>query len=87
MELVNCVVKNSHRTNEVCHNFRAASLAATSSESLGGVGKYRVPIWPEWNDAEVNREKWDSNRGPEDGKPTKSPSAVNMKRTIFTFLK
>ncbi|XP_039873189.1 androglobin isoform X8 [Simochromis diagramma] len=53
----------------------AASLAATSSESLGGVGKYRVPIWPEWNDADVNREKWDSNRGPEDGKPTKSPSA------------
>ncbi|XP_005454715.1 androglobin isoform X1 [Oreochromis niloticus] len=53
----------------------AASLAATSSESLGGVGKYRVPIWPEWNDADVNREKWDSNRGPEDGKPTRSPSA------------
>ncbi|XP_065820158.1 androglobin isoform X1 [Labrus bergylta] len=50
----------------------AVSLAATSSESLGGC---RFPIWPEWSDAEVNKAKWDSSKGPEDGKTSKSPNA------------
>ncbi|XP_032398208.1 androglobin isoform X2 [Etheostoma spectabile] len=52
----------------------AASLA-TSSESLGGVWRCRFPNWPEWNDAEVNKERWDSSKGAEDGKTSKSHNA------------
>ncbi|XP_035806912.2 androglobin isoform X2 [Amphiprion ocellaris] len=55
----------------------AASLAATSSQSLGGVGRCRFPIWPEWNDAEVNKEKWDSKEEPEDHKTKRSSNALN----------
>ncbi|KAM8832398.1 androglobin isoform 2-T2 [Spinachia spinachia] len=52
----------------------AESIAASSSESLGGA--WRFPLWPEWNDAEVEKEKWDSSRGAEDGKTSKSHNAL-----------
>ncbi|KAM4521485.1 androglobin isoform 2-T2 [Odontesthes bonariensis] len=54
----------------------AHSLVATSTESLSSVGKCKFPIWPEWSDAEVDKEKWNSSKGPEDKKTNKSPNAV-----------
>lgn len=65
----------------MCHHFRAASVAATSSEGLGAARlKCRFPIWPEWSDAEVSKEKWDSSKGAEDGKTSRSPSGVNVEQ-------
>uniref|UniRef100_A0A3Q1FHV9 Androglobin n=1 Tax=Acanthochromis polyacanthus TaxID=80966 RepID=A0A3Q1FHV9_9TELE len=57
------------------HFYTETSLDATSSQSLGGVGRF--PIWPEWNDAEVNKEKWDSKEGPEDHKTKRSSNTLN----------
>ncbi|KAM6906786.1 androglobin [Lycodopsis pacificus] len=57
----------------MCHPFRAASLSP--SESLAGVWRCRFPIWPEWNDAELNKENWDSSKGAKDGKTNKSHNA------------
>ncbi|XP_028996143.1 androglobin isoform X2 [Betta splendens] len=54
---------------------QAASLLVTSSESLESLWRCRFPIWPEWSDAEVNKEKWVSSKGDENGKTSKTPSA------------
>uniref|UniRef100_A0A3Q3X6U1 Androglobin n=1 Tax=Mola mola TaxID=94237 RepID=A0A3Q3X6U1_MOLML len=43
------------KQTSVCHCFRAAA----SPKSLPCVSKIRLPIWPEWNDAELDKEKWD----------------------------
>lgn len=49
---------------------RTEASLVTSTESLVGAWQSKFPIWPEWNDAEINQEKWESCKA-EDGKPTK----------------
>ncbi|KAM4633802.1 androglobin [Polymixia lowei] len=56
-------------------NKEAVSLVASASDGLGEQRRCRYPIWPEWNEAEVNGEKWDAAKGAKDGKMGKSPFA------------
>ncbi|XP_041952167.1 androglobin isoform X1 [Alosa sapidissima] len=55
-------------------NKESSSLVASASEGLGDLKKSRVPIWPEWNEAEVNAEKWDATKS-KDAKGAKGSHA------------
>ncbi|KAJ8409715.1 hypothetical protein AAFF_G00217740 [Aldrovandia affinis] len=54
-------------------NRETASLVASASDGPGEAKRIRIPIWPEWNDAEVNAEKWEAPKGSKEGKAGKSP--------------
>ncbi|NXL41655.1 ADGB protein, partial [Podilymbus podiceps] len=52
----------------------SAREATTSSHVSTSNEKWRFPIWPEWNEADVNAEKWDTGKaGKEREKTGKSP--------------
>ncbi|XP_055005781.1 androglobin [Boleophthalmus pectinirostris] len=51
-----------------------SAVAFASMESLGSSWKSKFPIWPEWNEAEINKEKWDFSK-PEEGKTSKGSNA------------
>ncbi|KAM6086608.1 androglobin isoform 2-T2 [Theristicus caerulescens] len=53
----------------------ASAREATVSSHVGASNeKWRFPIWPEWNEADINAEKWDAGKvGKEKEKTGKSP--------------
>ncbi|XP_049656519.1 androglobin [Accipiter gentilis] len=53
----------------------ASAREATMSSHVGASNeKWRFPIWPEWNEADINAEKWDTGKvGKEKEKTGKSP--------------
>ncbi|XP_029903702.1 androglobin [Myripristis murdjan] len=53
----------------------AVSQVLSASGSLVDLRRSKFPIWPEWNESEVNGEKWDAAKGPKEGKSSKSPIA------------
>lgn len=57
----------------------------TAAESKKG----KFPIWPEWNEADINAEKWDTGKtGKEKDKSGKSPVLVSCMcyfRFIYLF--
>ncbi|XP_069706973.1 androglobin [Phaenicophaeus curvirostris] len=55
-------------------NGSAAKEATVSSHVGASNEKWRFPIWPEWNEADINAEKWDAGKaGKEKDKHMKSP--------------
>ncbi|XP_064303063.1 androglobin [Phalacrocorax carbo] len=55
----------------------APAKEATMSSHVGASNeKWRFPIWPEWNEADINAEKWDTGKaGKEKEKTGKSPTS------------
>ncbi|XP_062497932.1 androglobin isoform X1 [Pezoporus occidentalis] len=58
------------RSGSITLGVFAKDVTVSSSE------KWRFPIWPEWNEADINAEKWDTGKaGKEKDKTGKSPTA------------
>uniref|UniRef100_A0A803JHE3 Androglobin n=2 Tax=Xenopus tropicalis TaxID=8364 RepID=A0A803JHE3_XENTR len=54
------------------------SLVASSLTSSIEVKKGKVAIWPEWNDSDINSEKWDSGKGAKDKDKTGKIPALHF---------
>jgi hypothetical protein len=42
---------------------------------MGDMKKQKMPLWPEWTEADLNAEKWEVAGKAKEVKPGKSPSA------------
>ncbi|XP_044531390.1 androglobin [Gracilinanus agilis] len=69
--------KELHRINSV-HGFEKSkdqsSFGSSTQSGLTEIKRGKFPIWPEWNEADINAEKWDGGKGgKEKDKSGKSP--------------
>ncbi|XP_031793514.1 androglobin isoform X3 [Sarcophilus harrisii] len=70
--------KELHRINSA-HGFEKtkdqSSFGSSTQSGLTEIRKGKFPIWPEWNEADINAEKWDVGKGgKEKDKSGKSPT-------------
>jgi hypothetical protein len=59
---------------------------STSIPPVVEVKKQKLPIWPEWNENDVNAEKWDMGGGKKDTKPTRSVASATVLK-YYTYYK
>ncbi|XP_068925830.1 androglobin [Petaurus breviceps papuanus] len=69
--------KEIHRINSA-HGFEKtkdqSSFGSSTQSGLTEIKRGKFPIWPEWNEADINAEKWDGGKGAkEKDKSGKSP--------------
>ncbi|XP_043855514.1 androglobin [Dromiciops gliroides] len=69
--------KELHRINSA-HGFEKtkdqSSFGSSTQSGLTEIRRGKFPIWPEWNEADINAEKWDGGKGAkEKDKSGKSP--------------
>uniref|UniRef100_A0A8C3KC01 Androglobin n=1 Tax=Calidris pygmaea TaxID=425635 RepID=A0A8C3KC01_9CHAR len=73
--LVNKNKSGKKKKKEKIESLQMGEASMSSQGSLSNE-KCRFPIWPEWNEADINAEKWDTGKaGKEKEKSGKSPIA------------
>lgn len=65
---------------------RVSSFVVSASEGPGELRRSRFHIWPEWNETEVNAEKWDAAKVSKDGKPAKTPFSVSVLGQLYVAI-
>ena len=63
-------LKSSYYINQRFKKLRATSIVAAIEPK-----KQKLPLWPEWNEADLNAEKWEVGGKAKEPKVGKSPSA------------
>lgn len=65
---------------------RTSSLVASTAGAVVEPEKGKFPIWPEWNEADINAEKWEGAKVSKDrDKSGKSPSLVSKSKLHLTI--
>ena len=75
----------SNSNNSLINNQRIKKPRATSIVAGIEPKKQKLPLWSEWNEADMNAEKWEVGGKAKEAKAGKSPSApVRFISTVFS---